>query len=107
MKDGNYRVHFSTPNGALGVGLVKVERGVIHGADPGFMYSGTTTDQGGHIHGQIHIQQHSPGHRSLFGSVQDCEIEFSGVSAQDSFNVSGNVVGQPTLRIGIIGWLQQ
>ena len=35
-KDGHYRVHFSAPHGASGVGLIKVDQGVIHGAESKF-----------------------------------------------------------------------
>lgn len=106
MKDGNYQVHFSTPYGGSGVGMVKVADGVIHGADAGFLYTGKTQDSNGRVEGQIEVLRHAPFHRSLFGHVEKFEFQFSGVSTEDSFNLSGNVLGRPELRVGIVGWLK-
>jgi hypothetical protein len=107
MKDGTYRVHFSTPHGAVGGGLVKVDQGVIHGADAGFMYSGTAKENGGQVSGMVRVEQHYPGQRSVFGSVQRYEVEFSGISTEGSFHLYGTVVGNPAARVGIVGWLQE
>lgn len=106
MKDGNYQVHFSTPYGGSGTGMVKVDNGVIHGADAGFMYAGKVCDSGGIVDGQLEILRHNLVHRSLFGPVDKFEFKFSGTSTEDSFNLSGNVLGRPELRVGIVGWLK-
>jgi len=107
MKDGMYRVHFSTPHGIVGGGLVKVANGAIFGADGGFMYSGATETDGDKLRGLISVQQHSQGQRSVFENAStQYEIECSGESTEDSFHLRGNVVGDQTARIGIVGWLQ-
>ena len=107
MKDGTYRVHFSTPNGAVGGGMVKVVGGVIFGADCGFMYSGTTNRDGSNVRGVIEVQRHSQGRRSVIENVnQNYSIEVAGESTDDSFHLRGSVVGAPSSLIGIVGWLQ-
>lgn len=108
MNDGTYRVHFSTPEGAVGGGLVKVEKGVIFGADAGFMYSGKSQSEGGRVTGVVAIQQHSQGQRSVLTNVASSySVEFAGESTANSFHLLGNLVGDQTSQIGIVGWLQR
>lgn len=107
MKDGTYRVHFSTPQGLIGGGLVKVAEGVIFGADGGFMYSGKIESGGGKIKGVVDVQQHNQWQRSVLEKAASTySIEFTGESTEDSFHLHGNIVGDQTARIGIVGWLK-
>lgn len=105
MTDGIYHVRFSSSTQDFGEGIVTVKDGHIYGGDHGYLYLGKASEGAGvGIEGQLRIKRWNPAVASVFGNIQEFELQLQGSQVVDrSFNVSGNVVGQPNSKINISG----
>jgi hypothetical protein len=68
----------------------------------------TTTEgqpalKGQNVSARIHVGHHQGERMSIFGSLNEFNLEVSGVPSGESFSLSGHVVEQPNMRITISG----
>ncbi len=105
MENGIYHVRFASSVGGAGEGLAVVKDGAVNGGDPGYLYLGQLTAVGRALNGQLQVQRWNPGTVSVFGSLGNFALDLTGQSsaANDSFTVSGGIIGQPNLKITITG----
>lgn len=104
MQDGIYHVRFSSSVGSSGEGLIVVKQGSVNGGDSGYLYTGHFNVTGNAISGRLNIKRWNPGHVSVFGSLDNFDLQLSGSSnAGSTFNVSGGMPSQPSLSISIAG----
>lgn len=104
MIDGIYNVHFSSSTQDFGDGLVAVSDGSVNGGDHGYLYLGKVTSGNDGLSGKLLIKRWNPSVTSVFGNMPQFELALSGIQNTDrSFQVSGNVAGQPNLQIKISG----
>jgi hypothetical protein len=108
IRDGIYKVAFTSNIGASGIGLAVIDSGMINGGDFGYLYQGQIAAHGSDLTANLNISQYNREAQSVFGPLGDFGLELTGslVSAT-SFNVQGAVARQPNLRITIDGiWLK-
>jgi T3SS negative regulator,GrlR len=105
MQNGIYSVRFSSTAGALGTGGVAFFiDGNVYGGDAHFYYKGTVNVSGGSVSsGSIHVGQHQKGGGSIFGPLTDFDLQVTGTATDNSFSLTGNVVGHPGQAIKVDG----
>ena len=90
--------------GAYGEGIVVVKQGSINGGDPGYLYTGQFSSNGDSLSGQLNVKRWNPGHVSVFGPLDNFDLQFSGKEiGANSFTASGGVPSHPGLAINIAG----
>jgi len=104
MQDGIYHVHFSSSAGVLGEGLAVIKQGAVNGGDPGYVYTGAISLNGGTMSGRLNIKQWNPAVPSVFGPLKNFDLQLTGQSnGSNSFTAAGGVATQPNLTINIKG----
>ena len=104
MIDGIYHVRFSSSTQDFGEGLVTFKDGSVNGGDQGYLYQGKVGSSKNEISGKLLIKRWNSSVTSVFGNMQQFELELAGLQSSDrSFQISGNVAGQPNLKISIAG----
>ena len=104
MIDGIYHVTFSSNSHDVGQGIVVAKGDSINGGDHGYLYTGTTSVQGGQLISQLTIKQWNPAVQSVFGSNKEFVLELSGSDSSDkTFVAQGHIAGQPQAKITIRG----
>lgn len=89
MRDGLYRVHFSTQLGA-GAGTLFVRDGKVWGGDSGMFYVGTVIVDGDKLTAHVDINRHTSnnGIVSVFG-IDKAQIRLSGTVSGDDVAAVG------------------
>ena len=104
MQNGIYHVRFSSSTGDFGEGIVVVKDDSVNGGDAGFLYKGKLSSNSGELSGQFNIKRWNPDHVSVFGPVDDFNLNLTGQVGQDnSFFISGGIDSQPQFTINING----
>lgn len=105
MKNGIYKVSFSSNSNDFGGGLIAVSNGAVNGGDQGFLYQGKLQLGEGTIAGSLHIKQHDSSTVSVFGPITEFDLDLQGTSdlATGSFVVNGSIRGKPEAKIDIRG----
>lgn len=103
MVEGLWTVEFMTQGNRYGRGVIVLNEGRILGGDNGYYYSGTYQVVENRIQATANIIRYSLQSISVFGSVDVIQLEFSGQIDDNQFSGSGNIAGDPTLQIRIVG----
>ena len=104
MQEGIYHVRFSSSTRDSGEGLVVIKQGSANGGDAGYLYLGKLKTTGESLTGQLNIKRWNPGHVSVFGPLDNFDLQLSGkVTPGNGFSVSGGIASQPGLTITIVG----
>jgi len=104
MQDGIYHVNFSSSTGDFGEGLVVVKDGSVNGGDTGFLYRGQLSSNGGDLCGKFNVMLWNPGHKSVFGPIDNFNLNLTGQTGQNnSFSISGAIDSHPHFTINING----
>jgi hypothetical protein len=103
MLSGLYSVRFSAGGSNWGTGVVAFHDGKAHGGDASYYYMGTVEELGGEVRARIHVGHHTGERRSIFGPLNEFDLEVSGQPGGDNFTLNGHVVGHDNMKIGITG----
>ena len=105
MKEGLYHVKFSSGPQNFGQGIVVIRGGTANGGDDGYVYTGPLIGSDDDMSATLHVKRWNPTHESVFGPVAAFDLTLKGKAngSTGAFSMSGSVVGQPTMRIGING----
>lgn len=104
MKDGIYHVTFSSNTADFGEGIAVFKGDSVNGGDTGYLYFGKKMTQDGQFTSRLTIKRWNPSAHSIFGSIDQFELELSGGSPDPgTFVATGHVVGQPQAKITIRG----
>ena len=101
MKNGLYSIHVTLGDGRIGKGsgVLVARDGIARGGDSYLFYTGTYTERGGTLYGEIIINQHtpSPDTTPLFGGRQ-VGIGFTGRPQGNRFILDGTaLVGRESM----------
>ncbi len=66
MRNGLYKIEFTTPRGP-GFGVVVLNNGKVQGGDTSMYYNGTYEMTGDQFKGSVAVRRHSPGLPPVFG----------------------------------------
>lgn len=105
MQDAIYHVVFSSSLGGGGEGLAVIKSGAVNGGDSGYLYQGTLNVSGDKVSGTLQIRRWNRTAVSVFGPLDQFELQLSGVVNDSSFTVTGGISNQPGLTITIRGRL--
>jgi hypothetical protein len=103
MLEGLYSVKFNSNMGSWGAGVALFTNGKVYGGDASYYYMGTANVEGENVSARIHVGHHQGERMSIFGSLNEFNLEVSGTPSGDSFSLSGHVVEQPNMKITISG----
>lgn len=103
MLEGLYSVKFSSNIGNWGAGVALFTNGKVYGGDASYYYAGPATVNGQSVSARIHVGHHQGERMSIFGSLNEFNLEVSGIPSGDSFSLTGHVVEQPNMKITITG----
>ena len=105
MENGIYHIKFVSSIQGSGEGLVAISGDSVNGGDLGYLYQSHLHSEGDKVSGKIHVKRWNPGHKSVFGPLEELDLVVNGSfkPGANSFDVSGEIEGQPTMKIGIQG----
>lgn len=104
MKNGIFRVGFSSSLGASGAGLAVIKDGIVNGGDDGYLYTGTLKANGNQASARIAIQRYNAASASVFGPLDHFTLDLVGThDPAGNFKVSGGMADHPGMRITIAG----
>ena len=105
MNTGIYNVKFTSAQQNSSEGLAVLKDGSINGGDKGYLYLGFFKVDGSTIEAKIRVKRWKPGIASIFGNLEEYDLNLRGTSnaASDNFTVSGSIIQVPTLKITIHG----
>jgi len=103
METGVYSVRFTGPK-TFGSGVVVVDRGRLHGGDHGYYYiGGYRITEPNRLSAQLHIARHQPGIESVFGPLDQFDLELFGTSTATSFSTQAQIAGHTSISIQVEG----
>jgi hypothetical protein len=105
MKDGMYFLEFRSSLGVEGVGLAVLVGQSLNGGDDGYVYQGSLQGDAATISSKVHISRYNPSAVSIFGPLENFDLELSGTWHPNGqhFSLTGTIPGQPHLPISVNG----
>ncbi|MGB5954111.1 GrlR family regulatory protein [Pseudomonas sp.] len=99
MKDGIYHVRFFSNMQDMGEGIAVFQGASVNGGDGGYTYSGRKqgNDQG--FTATLTIKRWNTAWQSVFGPLDEFQLQFQGKPDAAGFDAEGSIVGQPEARI--------
>lgn len=94
MRDGIYRVVFSSDAGEQGEGLAVFKGTSVNGGDYGYTYAGEMETSGESFTAQLTVKRWNIRATSIFGTVDQFVLNLKGQDKGDGFSASGEVQGQ-------------
>lgn len=94
MKNGIYHVRFSSNMQGVGEGIAVFKGDGVNGGDSGYTYSGSKQGDGAGFTARLTIKRWDPGSESVFGGLDQFELEFRGDATEAGFSAKGSVVGR-------------
>ena len=104
MKNGIYKVVFSTDQGGYGEGLGVLKDGSVNGGDGSYLYVGTISEANGSRRASLQIKRwNSGGPPSVFGPLGDFSLNLTdGMRGADhDFYLVGGTSAAPGVKITI------
>lgn len=99
--DGAYVVSFESSLGAFGGGTVMIEGHRISGGDIGYFYEGQLEEQGDDVVGHVKVTQHDKTMESVFGDIEQFEIDLKGRVIHGRGIFKGAVAGFPMFQLTV------
>ncbi len=95
MRDGLYKVAFSTPRGS-GVGVLAIQGGKVRGGDSRTYYVGTFNESGGMVTAQVKVDLHTNTSfmTSVFG-MDRVNVTLKGLALGDTAELTGTAAEVP------------
>ena len=95
MRDGLYKVAFSTPRGS-GTGVLAIQSGRVRGGDSRTYYVGTFNENNGQVtaHVKVDLHTNTPLMASVFG-MDRVNITLTGSAQGDSAQLTGTATEVP------------
>lgn len=103
MQTGLYSVEFSSGTGSFGAGIIVFTGDKVYGGDAGYYYTGSVEAGEGTTMARIRVGHHHGERNSIFGSLNEFNLDLTGSLTQDAVNFSGHVVEHPAMKIAIKG----
>lgn len=103
MKDGIYHVRFSSNMQGVGEGIAVFKGEGVNGGDSGYTYSGFKQGNGAGFTAKLTIKRWDPGSESVFGGLDQFELEFQGSATASGFTAKGSIVGHPEATLAVEG----
>lgn len=103
MKDGIYHVRFSSNMQGVGEGIAVFKGGSVNGGDSGYTYSGSKQGDSAGFTAKLTIKRWDPGSESVFGGLEQFELEFRGDSTEAGFSAQGSIVGRSEATLLVEG----
>jgi hypothetical protein len=100
MQNGAYRVLFKGPS-SEGRGLLVAKNGSLWGGDSSYVYSGSYTAPGPTGKASVQITRDDPSGISVFGNLQDFQLDLVYAIVPSGFTASGAIPNQPNAQIEI------
>jgi hypothetical protein len=102
MQNGIYWLEFQSL-GYAGFGLIVVKDGSLNGGDSGYFYAGKYSLEENVVSIRVRVTRHNPAWITVFGPVEQFDLELSGEASPNQFVVSGKMPTMPNLTIRVIG----
>ncbi|MFA4410061.1 hypothetical protein P2A15_15670 [Xanthomonas perforans] len=99
MKDGIYHVRFSSNMQGVGEGIAVFKGEGVNGGDSGYTYSGVKQSTDAGFTARLTIKRWDPGSESVFGGLDQFELEFRGSATPSGFAAKGSIVGHPEAKL--------
>lgn len=74
-----------------------------NGGDSGYMYSGSKRADGAGFMAKLTIKRWNPGSESVFGGLDQFELEFRGDATASGFSAKGSIVGRSEAALVVEG----
>jgi len=103
MKDGIYHVRFSSNMQGMGEGIAVFHGSSVNGGDTGYTYSGRKESDGEHFRATLTIKRWNASLQSIFGALDQFQLQFHGQPDGVGFRAEGSIVGQPQAKITVQG----
>jgi hypothetical protein len=102
MLAGLWTVEFRSSIGSTGYGTVTFDDRKARGGTAGYYYVGNYEIEKGVMHVLLRVRRFNTGVVSVFGPLEDFEVQLSGAVAEPKMIMSGRVVDRPTLKVAIV-----
>lgn len=103
MISGIYFVEFKASNNDFGQGLIVVDDGKVNGGDHSYLYRGRLDSYAGNVQAVLEISHYRGELDNVFGPLRQFTLNLSGISDENSFNVTGGVANIPGISIRVVG----
>ncbi|QBY00477.1 hypothetical protein E2K80_06790 [Rhodophyticola sp. CCM32] len=101
LADGTYVVSFESSLGAFGGGTVMIKGYRISGGDIGYLYEGQLEESGDDLVGHVKVTQHDKTMESVFGDIEQFDIDLKGRVIDDRGIFKGAVAGFPMFQLTV------
>jgi hypothetical protein len=98
-----WTIHFETPDGNEGRGVIIFDAANLYGGDAGFHYLGTytTNTKDGTITGQVDVVRHDPGAVFIFPSLNGGTFQISGKLTKPETLLKAHLIQYPQQTLTI------
>jgi len=101
--EGLWTIQFRSSLKDFGAGVVVLTNNKIFGGDSGFWYSGHYSIGNGHVTSKLLVARFTPGYISVFGDIDQFQLEFDADFTENSFAGKASIPGHPDLTMEIRG----
>jgi hypothetical protein len=101
MIEALWSVDFTSNVGDWGAGVAVLETERVLGGDGQYFYVGSYRIREGKAEARIRVTHYAGPPNSVFGQAKQFDLELSGTPARNGFVMTGHVVGNPSLQIGM------
>ncbi|GMV60123.1 MAG: hypothetical protein AMXMBFR72_32160 [Betaproteobacteria bacterium] len=101
MLEALWSVEFVSNLQGVGAGVAVLETGRILGGDGQYYYVGSYRVENGTAFAEVEVTHYSGPPSSIFGLAKKFTLSLSGRPDRERFELHGNVVESPQLRIGL------
>jgi hypothetical protein len=101
MLEALWSVEFVSNSQGVGVGagVAVIENGKVLGGDAQYFYVGECKVENGTVYATVKVTHYFGQPHSVFGTAKQFTLSLSGKPAQTTFDMSGNVIENPQLKI--------
>ena len=101
--EGLWTIQFRSSLRDFGAGVVVLTNNKILGGDAGFWYSGDYSINDGRVTSKVLVARFTPGHISVFGDIDQFQLDFDANFTENSFLGKASIEGHPHLTMEIRG----
>jgi len=103
MFDGLWTVEFISTINRYGRGVLIVNDNRLLGGDDGYYYSGTWNVTDNNIEAHINVIKYDDNSVSVFGNINQFQLNLNGEIDEYQFNAVGTIVNNPQAQIRVVG----
>lgn len=101
MLEALWSVEFVANTQIYGAGVVVLETGRAFGGDSQYYYVGDYNMHHDKAQVILKVKHYSGPAYSIFGTLKEFSVKLEGVPARDTFDMSGHLVENPTMKMRI------